>query len=615
MMKTLTALFRQAGITCLFLLPLFSHGQIPGLPDTRPVVQASSHWSASGVKPGQQINLAIVLNIREPYHINAHTAEGDFIPTTVDIVSAPPEVRISTLFPEPEQLMFGEPGAQIPIKVFSGKTIVFITMATSSSMKPGEKPVEIRVNYQACDDKQCLFPTQVTTKTTLNVVPPDGQVAPANEELFAAMKSIKQRINLPFFGWDFSVDASSLSLILLLAAFGGFLLNLTPCVLPLIPLKIMGLSSSAGNRRRCFMLGLTLSGGVIAFWLALAIAISTISGFGATNQLFQYPAFTISIGLIICAMAIGMCGVFSVNLPSWVYRFNPSHESVTGSFFFGIMTAVLSTPCTAPFMGAAAAWSATQRPLITLSTFAAIGIGMAVPYIVLSAFPGLVSRMPRAGAASELIKQIMGLLMLAAGCYFLGTGAAGLLAKAPDPPSQAYWWFVAAFVAMAGVWLIWRTFQITPRPLNRLIFGLMGGVLIAVSAGLAIRFTQRSPIHWVYYTPERLAKAQQEGKTVVLEFTAAWCLNCHALEQGVLHDKRVVKTLNSPAVAPIKIDLTGNNPLGNEKLLELGRRTIPFLAVYSPKGELIFSSDAYTIDQILKAVERAVSSSTQTASQ
>src|SRR5690606_18971771 len=108
-----------------------------------------------------------------------------------------------------------------------------------------------------------------------------------------------------------------------------------------------------------------------------------------------------------------------------VYRFNPGHDSYVGAVGFGVMTAVLSTPCTAPFMGAAAAWSLTQDAVVTWSTFGAIGVGMAAPYLVLSAYPSLVKRMPRTGPASELIKQVMGLLMLAAGAYFIGTGVVG----------------------------------------------------------------------------------------------------------------------------------------------------------------------------------------------
>jgi thiol:disulfide interchange protein DsbD len=348
-----------------------------------------------------------------------------------------------------------------------------------------------------------------------------------------------------------------------------------------------------------------MSLGVVAFWLLLAVAISSISGFNATNRLFQFPAFTIAVGIIICAMAVGMCGLFSVRLPQWAYVVNPSQESIGGSFAFGIMTAVLSTPCTAPFMGAAAAWSATQTPLITLSTFAAIGIGMALPYFLLSAFPALVNRVPRAGPASELIKQVMGLLMLAAGAYFLGTGVAALLANPPDPPSQAYWWVVASFIAAAGCWLAWRTWSIANKLAQRLLFGALGLTIILAGSVVGTRFTRVSPIHWIYYTPERLARAQQQHKIVVMDFTAAWCLNCHALEQGVLHNERVVRLLNSTIVAPIKVDITGNNPIGNAKLVEVGRRTIPYLIVYNIRGAEVFTSDAYTVEQLVDAIERA----------
>jgi thiol:disulfide interchange protein len=584
----------------------FGQVAVPGLSGSDSVVQTSSYWSHTGIKPGGQITLAVVLDIRDPYHINAHTAREPFIGTTIELVNAPNVLRSSTpVFPEPHDLEFGTGAAKERIPVFSGRTIIYIPMSVTSGATPGEFELELHVGYQACDDKQCLFPSDIILKPKLAVLEPGEEAAQTNEEIFAGLAEIRQGLNLAFFGWDFRIEPSKLWLLLMVAALGGFLLNLTPCVLPVIPIKIIGLSRAAGDRRRCFLLGFTMAIGVVAFWLGLGLAISTVSGFNATNKLFQYPAFTITVGLIICAMAVGMCGLFTIGLPQWVYRVNPSQESAGGSFLFGIMTAVLSTPCTAPFMGAAAAWSATQAPAVTLITFAAIGGGMAMPYLVLSAFPSLVHRMPRTGPASELIKQVMGLLLLAAGAYFLGTGLAGLIASPPDPPTQAYWWVVAFFIAAAGAWLAWRTFKITRASGRRLLFGGVGALLILVAVGIGQRFTQTSPVDWVYYTPERLLEAREKRQVVVLEFTAAWCLNCHALEQAVLHNPRVVEMLNSNDVTPIKVDITGNNPLGNRKLLEVGRRTIPYLVIYSPSGEPVFESDAYTIEQVTSAIAQA----------
>ena len=579
----------------------------PTAPDGKDaVVQASLRWSTDGARPGDRISLAVVLDIKSPYHINSNKAKEGFIPTTIELVNVPTGVQASTpVFPPAHDVDFGVGADKEKIPVFSGRVTVQIPMAVMGSAKPGDRPVEVKVAYQACDDKNCLFPTSVTEKTILPVVPPGTRVQSANAELFAALKQNKDTLNFAFFGWDFSIEPSRLWLLLFVAAIGGALLNFTPCVLPLIPIKIIGLSRAAGNRQRCFLLGLALSGGVVGFWLALAAAISTISGFDATNKLFQYPAFTIGVGVVICAMAFGMCGLFAVTLPQAVYRVNPSQESLGGSFLFGIMTAVLSTPCTAPFMGAAAAWSATQPPLITIATFAAIGMGMALPYLVLSAFPVLVNRMPRTGPASELIKQVMGLLLFAAGAYFLGTGLAGVLAKPPDPPTDDYWYVVALFIAVAGAWLAWRTIRLTPSLGKRLIFGGVGGILVLAAIGVGSAFTKGSPIDWIYYTPRRLADAQRENKVVVLEFTAAWCLNCHALEKAVLHSPAVVRLLNSKEVAPFKIDLTGNNTVGNQKLIDVGRRTIPYLVVYGADGKEIFASDAYTVEQLTEALHKA----------
>ena len=127
--------------------------------------------------------------------------------------------------------------------------------------------------------------------------------------------------------------------------------------------------------------------GVLVFWMVLGTMIALVSGFSATNQLFQYPAFTILVGLIIGVMATGMFGFFSMRLPNFVYMINPEQDTLHGSFGLGILAAILSTPCTAPFMGAAAAWASTKQPATTLATFAAIGTGMALPYLVLAASP------------------------------------------------------------------------------------------------------------------------------------------------------------------------------------------------------------------------------------
>jgi thiol:disulfide interchange protein DsbD len=353
------------------------------------------------------------------------------------------------------------------------------------------------------------------------------------------------------------------------------------------------------------MLGAWMMFGVMSLWILLGVAIAVIAGFTAINQMFQYPSFTIILGVFIGIMAIGMGGLFSIRLPNAVYKVNPKHDSWYGSFLFGVMTAVLSTPCTAPFMGAAAAWAASQSAILTLTVFGSIGFGMAFPYLVLAAFPNLVNKMPKAGAASEIIKQVMGLLMLAAAAYFLGVGLSGLFQQEGAPPSRIYLWVVAACIAAAGLWLAWRTLQVSKTKTTKVVFVLLGLLLTVSSVIAGNRLTEKGPVDWEYYTPELLQEKLNEGNVVVLEFTAEWCLNCKLLESTVLNNSRVVEAFDAEDVTPMKIDLTGNNVSGNALLNEVGGLRIPLLIVMGPDGEEDFRGDFYTVSQVLEAINKS----------
>ena len=592
----------------------FDWGQ--GAPDP---VRVRTVWQVDQVRPGDQVVLAVVASVERGYHINADQAQlgehGDFEPwpTSITVTETAPELTVETpRFPEPHPFkVMGIPGE---LMTFDGDAAFFLPMKVAETAAPGsELDVALTFEYQACDSVACLMPQTVNLSASIPVAEPGAAQTKLEPHTFlnvdnAVSGGAPPGVAFDLFGLSFSIDTASgagFALLLLTAMLGGFLLNLTPCVLPVIPIKIMSLGNVAEHAGRRVLLGVVMSLGVIGFWLALGVLISSVSTFTATNQLFQYPAFTIGVGLVIAVMAVGMAGFFTVNLPTAVYAMNPSQETLHGSFGFGVMTAILSTPCTAPFMGAAAAWAATQQAGLTLATFAAIGVGMALPYLVLSVFPALVKKMPRTGPASELIKQVMGLLMLAAAAYFVGTGLSGLLSEAPDPPSKGYWWVVMGFVAAAGGWLLVRTVQISRGAANRIVFGALGLALMAGSAYAGRSLTGSGPVNWVHYTPQRLDTALAQGNVVVMDFTAEWCLNCKSLEHTVLQDPRVVTVLNGDRVVPMKVDITGKNPAGKAKLKETGRLTIPLLVVYDPDGREHFKSDFYTVDQVLQAVDRA----------
>ena len=162
-----------------------------------------------------------------------------------------------------------------------------------------------------------------------------------------------------------------------------------------------------------------------------------------------------------------------------------------------------------------------------------------------------------------------------------------------------------SILAAAGVWLGYKTLRIAESPVKKFLF-VWVGLLMMVGAGWGARsLTETGPIDWVYYTDARFESAVKDKKVVLMDFTAEWCLNCKVLEHNVLHSDRVVKQLEQAGIVPMKVDLTGNNEAGNQRLKASGRSTIPLLVIYDRDGKEVWKSDAYTVQQVLDKLSEA----------
>lgn len=596
----------------------------PAPADEPDPVTLSTAWSVDGARPGDSAVLAVVLSIREGYHVIADPAQlqetKDFKPFPTRVLAAalsPGLIAESPRYPAATPLKADF--IDVPIASFEGRTIVYLPVRFDTALPPGAATIQLEVQYQACSASSCLMPRREKLEAVLAVAPPGRKAAPTHPDIFAAWSQPEEAsaIRFELFGWSFTLDAASVwgwALLLLTASFGGFLLNLTPCVLPLVPIKIISLSNAAANRVRCLTLGFVTFGGVLAFWIGLGAVVSIFSGMGATHQLFQYPAFTIGVGVLIAVMAASILASYSVRLPGFVYALSPRQETLSGAFGIGVLTAVLSTPCTAPFMGAAAAWAVTQSPPTTLTVFAAIGAGMGLPYAALAAFPGLIRRLPKAGPVNELLKQTMAFFMLAAAAYFIGIGLTSLSADAGAPLGRLYWWPVMAFCAAGGAFAGYRAHRLLRSKAGRTAWAAAGTLIVAAALVGGVELTDTGPLAWSHFTPTQLEKAFREGNTVVMVFTAEWCLNCKALEQSVWRNPELAKLASRPGVIAMKVDLTGGNLTGRMKLQETGSLTIPLLAVYAADGKLVFKSDFYTADQVIEAIKTALAASRPAAS-
>lgn len=600
--------------------------------------------SKSQVRPGDQIAVGVIFEMAPGWHLHTNNpkrtpgmvrAKFDPIATEVSVRSISGATSGPVQWPEVHFVDVDLVGSGRPESygVFEGIAPVYLPLMVSDQAGPFVE-LELGLVWQGCDDRGCMLPERRTERVRVRVTTASetrgseastdstlaepaafasfdvavfGRASEFGAQIASERKSKGAGFNI--FGREFTVDTSGavgLALLLVLAAVGGFVLNLTPCVLPVIPIKILGLSQAAANPARCLMLGVVMSLGVVTFWLCIGAAITFVAGFTAVNTLFQQPWFSIVVSIVIAAMALGMLGLFAARLPQWVYRINPRHDSFHGSFLFGVMTAVLSTPCTAPFMGSAAAWATQQKSAITLTTFGAIGLGMALPYLLLAANPKWVNKVPRTGPASELVKQVMGLLMLGVAVFFLGTGISPLMmTDVGDPPLRAHWWLVAAFVVAACVLMAFKTFKLTQRPIRRSVVSVCAALLAIASVAFAIEQNDRGPVKWQVWTPERFEAAKATGKVVVVDFTAEWCLNCKALEASVLHRKEVAAVLNGNSVIAMKVDITAGYPEGVAFMKELEWANIPLLAIFGPGTAEPAKYDSYTQATVLGAIDRA----------
>jgi thiol:disulfide interchange protein DsbD len=299
-------------------------------------------------------------------------------------------------------------------------------------------------------------------------------------------------------------------------------------------------------------------------------------------------------------MGLSMFGIFTVGLPTVVYRFTPRHDTYLGNFLFGILTAILSTPCTFGMFFGLLIWASGQPAAIGLSLMIMVGIGMAFPYFVLSAFPELARRMPRTGPWAELVKQMMGFLLILSAAYFARRFIEGSLGE------NVFWWTLWGIVAIAGLFLIVRTIHFSHRFMPRLVAIVIALLMIVPAGAFAYRITN-PPIAWKTYSAEVVAEAKAKKRVVMLEFTAAWCGNCLALESTVFHDERTVKAIKEADAVTIRVDLTRKDAPGWKLLKELSPvAAIPFTAVFPANGgEPIKLTGVYSADDLSSAMRQA----------
>ncbi|MCK5172925.1 MAG: hypothetical protein KAR47_06005, partial [Planctomycetes bacterium] len=303
-----------------------------------------------------------------------------------------------------------------------------------------------------------------------------------------------------------------------LAILAGLLLNVMPCVWPIIPIVVTRLWAIAGqSRKKCAVMGAAFCFGIVLFFAVLAGA-NIVLRVGY-NEFFQWgdhyrnPIFVMAMSLLMMVLALFMFGVFSFALPSSVSNKAGGGSGIAGTVGMGFLLALLSTPCSFAILGAVFLWAQTQELMLATVTIMLIGVGMAIPYLVLTSVEGLLGKLPRSGVWMERVKQAMGFLLLPIGVKLFSA------IPAEARVNTLYYAVILAFcVWMWGGWVTYSTSR------GRKWFIRLVAVAAAVGCGWFFLETgAEKAIDWQDYDRVKISEAVEEGRGVVIKFTADWC--------------------------------------------------------------------------------------------
>ena len=555
--------------------------------------------SHTQVPVGGKALIAAIIRVKPRHHIqDRDPGVENLIPSRLFIESRAGLEFGQQIWPKPHISQSASLGK---VREQLGEFIIQVPFEiTAADFQPG--PVRLRVlfHYQCCSDAGTCFPPNMAAGFVEFEVVPAGTPAvknndPAIEKLATQTHDAATSAEIP---------SPNLLLVFLGAFVGGVILNIMPCVLPVITLKIFGFVQQAGDDRgRIFRMGLTYTAGIMASFAVLAVAMVT-AGL-AWGGLMQQPGFLIGLSAVVFAFALSLLGVFELQLPGMALNVAgeaSSKEGYGGAFLNGILTTLLATPCVGPFLGSAIGVLTQMPPLLAGAGIMVVGLGLATPYVLLTAFPGWLRFLPKPGPWMVSFKQIVGFVLLAVVVWLVSI----LITMVEDGAIVG----LLGMLCMVGVgcWLLGKiNLRAGPGRAARL---WIAALVLMVGGGWTsfwIFGEGDNKIPWQKWEPGIAPRLAAEGYTVYVDYTADWCLTCQWNKAMVLETTRIADELEQLGVYPIKAEFTqGSKPMQQE-LQKHGRNGVP-LNIVIPAGkpdDAIILPEVLTKQIVLDALKKA----------
>ena len=556
------------------------------------------HLDRTAYAPGDTARLATVLRIEDGWHVNSNTPTYDYlIPTTVEVrlPEGWPAAEVSYPAAKTARFTFAEE----PLSVYEGTVAATAALRVPPDAAAGESELAVSVTYQACNDTQCLPPVEREESVVLRV---GGGGEAARAGWFAADGAATD-------GGAGGGPERAMGAILALALLGGLILNAMPCVLPVLSIKVFSLvKASALSRRDVTLASLATSSGILVSFWALAAAALLARRAGAAvgwGVQFQQPAFVAFLAVIVVLFALNLWGVFEIHLPHRLARLagEGRQEGLAGHFVTGLFATLMATPCSAPFLGTAVGFALAQPAPVVLAVFTAVGVGMALPYLLLAAWPRAAGLLPRPGNWMVRLKEVMGFLLAAAAIWLFYVLASQVSAGA----------LAAVQVALLGLALaLWLRRAATTSWARR---ATVAGALLAAAATVAVAASapaaravdgpKEGLIAWIEWNGAEAERLAAAGTPVFVDVTAEWCFTCKVNEQLVLDTPPVAEAFREAGVVAMKADWTNRDPAIGELLAAHGRYGIPFYLLHRPGARPHVFPELLTQDAVVDAVREA----------
>jgi thiol:disulfide interchange protein/DsbC/DsbD-like thiol-disulfide interchange protein len=551
-------------------------------------IKLSAQWLVcKDVCIPQQGEFALRLPVRASSAAHAALFEAAFAAQPIDAVQAKASAQLVDAAQTLRVAITGLPAA------LRGKELAFF--AEAAGVIDHAAPVAGRWDGDSWRADVAISPQRFESPSRMHaVLVAEGQAAGARVELpiAGAWPALAPPAPAPVLDTPAAAvapppPALGFAAALLFALIGGALLNLMPCVFPVLSLKVLGFAGHAHSRRALVGGGLAYTAGVVLSFVALAGLLMALRAAGEQigwGFQLQSPLFVAALAVLFTVIALNLAGLFEFGtlLPSDVASMRLRHP-LADSFLTGVLAVAVASPCTAPFMGAALGLAFTLPAVQSLLLFAVLGLGMALPYLAMSIWPAVARAMPRPGAWMATFKTAMAFPMLATVVWLVW-----VLGQQTSVDGAAALLVVLVAVAFA----LWAWGRIDSTRTVRATWSALGVLLLGASLVWALPSWREPPAapapgpgaetRWQPWSPERVAALNAEGRTVFVDFTAAWCVTCQVNKRTTLTDAGLLADLDTARVVLLRADWTRRDATISNELARLGRSGVPVYAVYRP---------------------------------